>query len=148
MPDALKLVFLVVVTLALVHLYRRRERFIHNFQWLLVCVFGGYLLFLLLRSDPHTHDAALWISLGAAFFLYWYSGPKRSRYIPASVRRRKEAEYILETGKKFNRQKFELDHDVPFSDGGSHTMDNLRVKKRKENRSKGAKPAKWDIFGR
>lgn len=74
--------------------------------------------------------------------------PGRSRYIPASVRRRKIAEHELRTGKKFNPRKHELDHEVAFSKGGSHTEDNLRVVEKSKNRSKGAKSPWWDLLGR
>jgi hypothetical protein len=73
--------------------------------------------------------------------------PRRSRHIPASVRRRKIAEYELRTGKKFNPRKHELDHGIPFSRGGSHTADNLSVMEKRRNRSKGAKSPWWDLFG-
>jgi len=74
--------------------------------------------------------------------------PSRSRHIPASVRRRKIAEFELRTGQKFNPRKHELDHEVPFSRGGSHTEDNLVVTEKKKNRSKGAKSPWWDLLGR
>ena len=72
----------------------------------------------------------------------------RSRHVPASVKRRAKAEFELRTGKKFNPRIHEYDHDVPFSRGGSHTTDNLRVVERKRNRSKGAKAPWWDVLGR
>jgi hypothetical protein len=71
----------------------------------------------------------------------------RSRYVPASVKRKARAEFELKTGKKFNPRKHEYDHDIPFSSGGSHTMDNIRVRERKTNRSKGAKSPWWDVLG-
>jgi len=70
-------------------------------------------------------------------FLVNQMTPSRSRHIPAIVRRRKIAEYELRSGKKFNPRKHELDHEVPFSRGGSHTEDNLVVTEKQRNRSKG-----------
>ena len=74
--------------------------------------------------------------------------PGRSRHIPQSVRRKKIAEFELRTGKKFNPRKHELDHEVPFSRGGSHSEDNLRVTEKAKNRSKGSKSPWWDLLGR
>jgi hypothetical protein len=42
------------------------------------------------------------------------------------------------TGKKFNPRKHELDHEIAFSKGGSHTAENPRVLEKKRNRSNGA----------
>ena len=74
--------------------------------------------------------------------------PGRSRHVPASVRRRKIAEFELRTGQKFNPHKHELDHEIPFSRGGSSTEDNIVVTEKKKNRSKGAKTPWWDLLGR
>lgn len=74
--------------------------------------------------------------------------PRRSRHVPAAVRRRAVARYEMETGKKFNSRTHEVDHVVPFRRGGSHTFDNLRVIEKSKNRSKGAKSPWWDVLGR
>jgi hypothetical protein len=73
---------------------------------------------------------------------------QRKRYIRASVRRRVIARYELRTGKKFNPRTHEIDHTIPFSKGGSHTVDNLCVVDKGQNRSKGATTPWWDLFGR
>ena len=73
---------------------------------------------------------------------------RRSRYIPRSAKRKAIARFELETGKKYNPRKHELDHVIPFSKGGSNTGDNLRVVSRRENRSKGTKSPWWDFLGR
>jgi hypothetical protein len=74
--------------------------------------------------------------------------PSRSRYISAAVKRKARAEFELRTGKKFNSKKHEYDHGVPFSRGGSHTADNIRVVEKSRNRSKGRKSAWWDVLGK
>jgi hypothetical protein len=66
-----------------------------------------------------------------------WQGKKRSRYIPRSTRRA-----VIERdlkGEKFDREKHHIDHVWPFSRGGSHTTDNLRVIEKKKNLRKGAK---------
>ena len=42
-------------------------------------------------------------------------------------------------GEKFDPKKHHVDHVWPFSRGGSHTADNLRVIEKKKNLRKGAK---------
>lgn len=73
--------------------------------------------------------------------------PRRTRYIPGTVKRRAIARWEQQTGQKFNPRVHELDHVIPFSKGGSNTADNLRVVTRRENRSKGAKSPWWDLLG-
>lgn len=70
------------------------------------------------------------------FFARW-QGEKRSRYISKATRR-KVIERDLK-GEKFDPEKHHVDHVWPFSKGGSHTSDNLRVIDKKRNLRKGAK---------
>ena len=73
--------------------------------------------------------------------------PKRSRYLPAHVKRRVIAKYERNTGKLYNSRDVEIDHRWPFSRGGSSTVDNLRVINKADNRRKGArKPTLRDWF--
>jgi hypothetical protein len=70
------------------------------------------------------------------FFGKWRS-KKRSRQIPKWTRRA-----VIERdlkGEKFDSAKHHIDHVWPFSRGGSHTTDNLRVIEKKRNLRKGAK---------
>ena len=62
---------------------------------------------------------------------------KRSRYIPKKTRRAVIARDLK--GEKFDRHKHHVDHVWPFSRGGSHTADNLRVIEKKKNLRKGAR---------
>lgn len=66
-----------------------------------------------------------------------WQGKKRSRYIPKAVRRAVIARDLK--GEKFDPEKHHIDHVWPFSKGGSHTADNLRVVEKKKNLRKGAK---------
>jgi 5-methylcytosine-specific restriction endonuclease McrA len=73
--------------------------------------------------------------------------PKRSRRIPKGTRRAVIERDVLSKGEKYNPKKVHIDHNVPFSKGGSHTLDNLRVIPKEENLRKGAKnPGFFDIF--
>jgi hypothetical protein len=62
---------------------------------------------------------------------------KRSRYIPKATRRAVIARDLK--GEEYDPQKHHIDHVWPFSRGGSHTKDNLRVIDRKKNLRKGAR---------
>ncbi|MGH6887636.1 MAG: HNH endonuclease [Rhizomicrobium sp.] len=71
--------------------------------------------------------------------------PRRKRTIPKHIR---EAVIARDLGRKaFDPSKHHIDHIWPFSRGGSHTTDNLRVIHRKQNLRKGAKrPRLWDMW--
>lgn len=73
--------------------------------------------------------------------------PRRSRHIPAQVRRRVIAQFEKKTGTKFDPAVHEIDHIVPFAKGGGHTFDNLRVLTKGDNRQKSDKSPWWDILG-
>ncbi len=71
----------------------------------------------------------------------------RSRSIPVRSKRIALAKFYLEhysdserrKKKRLNIRDYEFDHITPFSRGGTHAPDNIRVIPRKENRKKGAK---------
>lgn len=102
--------------------------------------FGATCLALGLGEEPGV-AVVIGVLAGA---LAGNSVPKRSRYIPAAVRREVKNQFELESGRKYNPQHHELDHIVPFSRGGSHTVDNLRVIKKKANRRKGKRMPSYD----
>jgi hypothetical protein len=62
---------------------------------------------------------------------------RRSRHIPAAIRRAVIDRHERNTGKQFDSATEELDHIFPFAEGGGHTHDNLRVVKKSLNRRKG-----------
>src|SRR5206468_177105 len=76
----------------------------------------------------------------ALIFFARFQNKKRSRYIPKSTRRAVIARDLK--GENFDPQKHHVDHVWPFSRGGSHTMDNLRVIEKKRNLRKGARRPK------
>lgn len=81
----------------------------------------------------------------AGGFLFLASGiiflrkkrPARKRSIPLSVRQAVKARDL--GNRPFDPDKHHIDHIWPFSKGGSHTPDNLRVIAKRENLRKGAK---------
>lgn len=76
---------------------------------------------------------------GVAAFVFFaqLQRRKRSRYIPQSVKRRVISRDL--TDEEYDPTKHHIDHVWPFSKGGSHTSDNLRVIDKKKNLKKGAK---------
>jgi hypothetical protein len=136
----------IVITLFLVSIKRRREGIRHRLRRIVI-VEGVYIAVAYVMNQlGRTGVESLLGGVLAAFVVnQMMSG--RSRHIPSTVRRRKIAEYELRTGKKYNSRKHELDHEIAFSKGGSHTEDNLRVIEKRKNRSKGAKSPWWDLLG-
>ena len=63
--------------------------------------------------------------------------PKRSRYIPARVRKAVIARDL--DGEELDPRQYHLDHVVPFAKGGDHSVKNLRVLTKGRNLKKGAK---------
>jgi len=108
--------------------------------WIMKAVSWGVLVFvatqLVLRAT-HRPEAEVVVGGYVAAALAVALTPRRSRYIPAAVKRRVIARDLK--GKKYNPRKHHIDHIWPFSKGGSSAPENLRVISRKENLRKGAK---------
>jgi hypothetical protein len=131
----------------LLSLYRRREHYAYKFKLILRMELAyGVAVFIAVQLGRQQLEPILW-GVVAGFVVFMKTKP-RGRYISASVRRRRKAEYELRTGKKFNPRKIEYDHDVPHARGGGSTEDNIRVVEKRKNRSKGAKSPWWDLLGR
>ena len=130
----------------LLSIFRRREYYTYKLK-LIFRMELAYIVAIVVAVElgRQQMEPILW-GVIAAFLVYMRAKP-RSRHIPAAVRRKKEAEHVLRTGKKFDRKKYELDHDVPFSSGGGHSEANIRVVEKGTNRSKGAKSPWWDLLG-
>jgi hypothetical protein len=65
---------------------------------------------------------------------------RRSRYYSKSVKREVIARDLK--GEEYDPAKHHIDHIWPYSKGGSHTADNLRVIAKEKNLKKGAKRPK------
>lgn len=93
------------------------------------------LAFLPAAGCPRPYQAPLAVMTAALIGLT--TGKKRSRHIPAKVRRR-----VIERdlkGEQFDPEIHHVDHVWPFAKGGSNTTDNLRVVRKKDNLRKGSK---------
>ena len=118
-------------------------RFVKN----LICVAAAlYLSGCALYLFTHAHRNSPWYPImilgGFAFLagvvLYIRRRPApRKRSIPAHIRRAVIARDLGTT--PFDPMLHHIDHIWPYSKGGSHTVDNLRVITKKDNLKKGAK---------
>jgi hypothetical protein len=139
--------FLVVYWLRALRLAREGARlFLRNVLKAVVVVSFSMCVLISMRSKTHLapvdlpgsspKELAIAGFVALIFFNHWQN-QKRSRYIPKSVKRA-VIERDLE-GEEYDSSKHHIDHVWPFSKGGSHTPDNLRVIAKKKNLQKGAK---------
>ena len=93
------------------------------------------------RYGYTVQDAALFsMAAGIALAFILVRHPSRSRYIPRHVRRAVIARDLK--GERFDSKRHDIDHIVPYSKGGDHSIANLRVIEKSRNRSRGAKMPK------
>ncbi len=100
---------------------------------------GAMVVFSALRPHTPLLPSQELVIAGFLAMLYFgrLRGEKRPRSIPKSVRKA-----VIERdlkGEQFDLERHHVDHVWPFSKGGSHTSDNLRVIEKKRNLKKGAK---------
>jgi len=89
------------------------------------------------NMQQEKQQRVVFAGLVASVFLIVRQGKKRPRHIPRSIRKAVIARDLK--GARFNPRRHHVDHVWPFSKGGSHTLDNLRVVDKKENLKKGSK---------
>lgn len=115
------------------------------------------MLMLFFQTAPNgaaPGDARTLFWILAILALIVFLGRKRSRHIPIKSKRLAQAKLFNEfhndprnEGKKLHLKGFEYDHHHPYSLGGSHDPDNIRLIPKKANRKKGAKPPDLWPFG-
>ena len=89
--------------------------------------------------------AGVFIGFGASWL--FVKAPKRGRRIPQSVRRKVIERDLTSRGMKWDPDRYDLDHVVPYSRGGDHSERNLRVTDKRKNRRKGKKmPGFFDFL--
>jgi cold shock protein len=94
------------------------------------------------KRGPKGLQAILFGFLSAvAGGLYFVPRPQRGRRIPTAVRRAVIARDLK--GQPFDPKIHHIDHIVPFSKGGDHSMENLRVLSRSRNLERGARRPKF-----
>lgn len=129
--------YIVASFVAFVCLYRRREAVAHMVRGTIVaCIGAAAVFFFLWKAGLPPLDAYI---VALVFgILIRRAQPRRSRYIPARVRRQVIARWERESGQSFNKRVHELDHVLAHSRGGGNMEENLQVLTKKQNRSKGA----------
>jgi hypothetical protein len=104
-------------------------------------LFFGFVIFILSAERTKTNlqprQEQFAAGIVALFFFVRLQSQKRSRHIPKATRRAVIARDLK--GEKFDSKRHHVDHVWPYSKGGSHTTDNLRVIGKKKNLRKGAK---------
>jgi hypothetical protein len=138
-PEIMTVVVYGSIALALVAiLWQRREALTHAAKYgIKAALFGVVAGFVLDLCGLPKVPAFV---TGVVFaLLVFRATPKRSRHIPARVRRQVIANWEGETGLTYNRRIHEIDHIHPHSLGGGNHAGNLQILHRKKNRSKGAR---------
>ena len=142
-----------VCALLLISIWRRLDHVLRTLHWGIFCALVGFVIYGLAMgtNDPEVQSAAVAIGFMSGAVVFVTRRPKpsqRRRSIRAVDRRNVISKWQIQSGQKFNSRFHEIDHVVPFSQGGNETEDNLRVMERKRNRSKGAKAPWWDLLDR
>jgi hypothetical protein len=119
-------------------------RFPWHFTIAVVLFYGSRAV--LMNAMNVSERIAFWVALFVALTVFSRKAKlKRSRHIPASVKRQVIARDMKDG--KYDGSKHHLDHVWAFTSGGSHTPDNLRVTSKEKNRKKGAKhPRLWEMW--
>lgn len=151
LDDALHLTAVVLGSLLVLSLWRRREAVaiaIRAFAIYLAVVFGVKWA-LEQQQPPMAEIQQLVISVlgGICAALVWFIRyPARGRRLPARHRRAVIERHERQTGEKFDSRTHEIHHKIPFSRGGTHGADNLKVVEKSWNRSRGDRPPWWDVL--
>lgn len=112
--------------------------FLRNFLNAIIvfCFLMAALTAIRLRTHLLPSQEQVIAGFGALIVFGRSQSRKRSRYISRSTRRAVIKRDLK--GEKYDPQKHHFDHVWPFSKGGSHTTDNLRVIEKRRNLRKGA----------
>jgi len=100
----------------------------------------GYIggIALLINLGYKAYEALVFgVVLAFAMGFYFVRRPNRSRVIPRHIR-----EAVIERdlkGARFDSTIHHIDHIVPYSKGGDHSLANLRVVPKQENLRRGAR---------
>lgn len=149
---------IILVVLALVgtwYLYqitsRKKERLRYSLKWLgvaEVCYLGAATILGRQHLAPlESIVFAMLVGVGCAELLV--RRPRRDRRIPKPIRQQVIARDLTSKGLKWDSTKYHLDHVVPFSRGGDHSVRNIRVLEKERNIRKGNRmPKLWDFLRR
>jgi HNH endonuclease len=143
-------VWLIGVLIAVPKVYftlqigRRKKNYLaFRVRRTVVCLssyFGGFFILIKLGYKP-LEALAFSFVLGVAAGLFFVRLPVRNRAIPAHIKRAVLHRDLK--GARFDSTIHHIDHIVPFSKGGDHSVANLRVISKTENLRRGARMPKW-----
>ena len=113
--------------------------FLRNLLKAIIAFSFSMVVLILMRVRTHLVPSQEQLVAGfVALVLFGkWQGKRRSRHIPKSIKRAVIARDLKD--EEYDPTIHHLDHLWPFSKGGSHTTDNLRVIAKKRNLKKGAK---------
>jgi hypothetical protein len=111
-------------------------------------VLGFVILFIaanLLRDQGYSTNAATLLAMIPALLPLWLiPRPKRTRHVPAHVKR---AVTARDGDGAYDGRRDHMDHIVPLAKGGDTSIENLRLLPKEANLKKGAKmPRLWDFL--
>jgi hypothetical protein len=113
---------------------------LRRFAVAMLAYFGGIIFWIQMGHSPGESIFVGFILAIAAGFLF-VPYPNRTRRIPKHIRRA-----VIERdmkGQQFDPTQHHLDHIIPFSKGGDHSLTNLRVVNKTENTRRGARMPNW-----
>jgi HNH endonuclease len=152
---SVNLVVLVVVGILTWYLYqiasRKQEWLRYRIKRTVVALVGYLITALILAQQKLPPAEAVMFSILAGLGCQWLlvKPPKKERRIPKAVRRAVIARDLTSRGLRWNPEKYHIDHMVPFSRGGDHSIRNLRVLEKQKNlRKRDKMPAFWDFLKR
>jgi hypothetical protein len=111
----------------------------------LIAYAGGAFIAIQTGHTP-LESVAFAIPLGLAVSFFLVRPPSRNRVLPRHIRKAVIKRDLK--GGDFDATIHHIDHIVPYSKGGDHSMSNLRVLPKKENLKRGAKMPKMKDFRR
>lgn len=128
---------------------RKKERLRYKIKRTIVALLVYLIAAVLLVQQriPPLEAVTLAIFIGFGFAWLLVTPPKHNRRIPKSIRQAVIARDLTSKGVTWNPQKHHIDHVVPFSRGGDHSLKNLRVVEKQRNLQKGGRmPNLWDFL--
>ncbi len=145
-PPVVIILGILVCVYLLFYIRKAREGIRHNLHgglWALIVAGIAYIL----ADANHFEPKVRYLLAGGAGIIVILLQPKRKRRISKSVRQAVIDRDLRSKNLKWNPKKYHIDHKVPYSKGGSHTVDNLRVVPKEDNLRKGKKmPGFFDIL--
>jgi hypothetical protein len=147
----LLLVIVCVITAPIIYYWtevarRKRQQIAFKLRrvrvYLLCLLIGTVVLTQIGYSQRDAVVFSIFLGLSAAFIVV--RPPKSDRRVPKSVRRAVIARDLK--GVPFNPELHHIDHIVPFSKGGDHSEENVRVMPQSDNLRRGARMPKFKDF--